>query len=60
MKIVLLVTLSLIFIFKSESATRGSTELAYEGDFLNFLEMLPEQKQWKRAFSIHLITGILN
>lgn len=59
MKIGLLVTLSPFFTFKSESATRGSTELAYEGDFLNFLEMLPEQKQCKGAFSAHLITGIL-
>lgn len=33
MQIFLLVTLNLIFIFNSESATRGSTKLAYEGDF---------------------------
>lgn len=32
MKIVLLVIFNLIFVFKNESATRGSTKLAYECD----------------------------
>lgn len=55
MKIVLLVTFNLIVIFKNESATRGSTKLAYEHDCRlsrnNGKELFKLTRTWGRGLT---------